>query len=112
MYFIDHVNRPYIRAPTWLRAPMGDDGEAGLRTFVQRNVEGYLHHVGSCKMGPEPNSGAVVDADGRGLPNLFVADASIHPGDPAGQHQPDLHADRVEGGRRRAQSLTMGPAPL
>lgn len=41
----------------------------------------YYHPVGTCKMGPDTDAGAVVDAGGkvRGLDNLYVADASIMP---------------------------------
>ena len=41
----------------------------------------YYHAVGTCKMGPESDATAVVDARGKvhGLDNLYVADASIMP---------------------------------
>ena len=41
----------------------------------------YFHPVGTCKMGPESDPTAVVDARGRvhGVDNLYVADASIMP---------------------------------
>ncbi len=41
----------------------------------------YYHPVGTCKMGPDADPEAVVDAGGkvRGLDNLYVADASIMP---------------------------------
>ena len=41
----------------------------------------YYHPVGTCKMGPESDSTAVVDLRGKvyGVDNLYVADASIMP---------------------------------
>ena len=41
----------------------------------------YYHPVGTCKMGPESDVTAVVDARGKvhGMDNLYVADASIMP---------------------------------
>jgi choline dehydrogenase len=41
----------------------------------------YYHPVGTCKMGPESDPTAVVDARGKvyGVENLYVADASIMP---------------------------------
>jgi choline dehydrogenase len=41
----------------------------------------YFHPVGTCKMGPESDTTAVVDAHGKvyGVDNLYVADASIMP---------------------------------
>jgi choline dehydrogenase len=41
----------------------------------------YYHPVGTCKMGPESDRTAVVDAHGKvhGVDNLYVADASIMP---------------------------------
>jgi choline dehydrogenase len=48
---------------------------------VLRDNLHYYHPVGTCKMGPESDSAAVVDARGKvhGVDNLFVADASIMP---------------------------------
>jgi choline dehydrogenase len=41
----------------------------------------YYHPVGTCKMGPESDATAVVNAQGKvhGVDNLYVADASIMP---------------------------------
>ena len=46
----------------------------------------YYHPVGTCKMGPESDSNAVVDNMGRvhGVDNLYVIDASIMPNVPRG----------------------------
>jgi choline dehydrogenase len=52
-----------------------------LRTYVRDNVRGYFHGVGTCKMGPRGDPGAVVDTTGavHGLARLYVCDASILP---------------------------------
>jgi choline dehydrogenase len=48
---------------------------------VRRDNLHYFHPVGTCKMGPESDMTAVVDARGKvyGVDNLYVADASIMP---------------------------------
>jgi choline dehydrogenase len=48
---------------------------------VRRDNLHYYHAVGTCKMGPESNATAVVDARGKvyGVDNLYIADASIMP---------------------------------
>jgi len=55
--------------------------EADLRAALPRLVRTYHHPVGTCRMGPDPDDGAVVDAGGRlhGVDDLLVADASIMP---------------------------------
>ena len=44
----------------------------------------YYHPVGTCKMGPDSDAGAVVDSSGRvyGAEGLYIADASIMPAVP------------------------------
>jgi choline dehydrogenase len=48
---------------------------------VRRGSLHYYHPVGTCKMGPETDAAAVVDARGKvhGVDNLYVADAAIMP---------------------------------
>ena len=48
---------------------------------VRRDNLHYYHPVGTCKMGPQSDPTAVVDARGKvyGVDNLYVADASIMP---------------------------------
>lgn len=48
---------------------------------VRRDNLHYFHPVGTCKMGPESDPTAVVNARGKvhGVDNLYVADASIMP---------------------------------
>jgi choline dehydrogenase len=57
------------------------DGLEALTSCVAGSSVHYWHPVGSCKMGPAGDPGAVVGADGgvHGLEGLFVADASIMP---------------------------------
>jgi choline dehydrogenase len=72
------------------QAPLADAIRRGPRRFAARsrrarfvgdNVTDYSHPVGTCRMGPSPRRGDVVDPRGRvhGLANVFVADASVVP---------------------------------
>jgi choline dehydrogenase len=62
-----------------------DEDQAGLAAALQASPNTYHHPVGTCRMGPDPSDGAVVDARGRvhGTDRLWVADASIMPDIPA-----------------------------
>jgi choline dehydrogenase len=64
---------------------IGDDDRAGLGHSIRSRVASYHHPVGTCAMGPAPESGAVVDARGRvhGVEGVWVADASVMPSIPA-----------------------------
>jgi choline dehydrogenase len=70
-----------IVAAGWTGPGAGDDREAALRARVGT----YHHPVGTCAMGPDPDAGAVVDANGavHGVDGLHVADASVMPDIPA-----------------------------
>jgi len=52
-----------------------------LRGYIRQRVGSYYHPGGTCRMGPDPDSGAVVDAQLRvhGVAGLRVADASVLP---------------------------------
>jgi choline dehydrogenase len=52
-----------------------------LRSYIRSHGVHYYHPVGTCKMGPDSDTMAVVDARGnvRGVAGLCVADASIMP---------------------------------
>jgi choline dehydrogenase len=71
----------------------------GLREWIRRNAWTYHHPVGTCAMGPAPDSGAVVDASGEvhGVSGLSVADASVMPDIPsANTHIPTVMiAERI-----------------
>jgi choline dehydrogenase len=61
-------------------------GASELAERVRTEVRSLPHTVGTCAMGPRPDDGAVVDADGRvhGVDGLRIADASIMPDIPSG----------------------------
>tara|TARA_Y100000590_G_scaffold279551_2_gene313979 strand:- start:25596 stop:27107 length:1512 start_codon:yes stop_codon:yes gene_type:complete len=56
------------------------------RDDIRKSALHYYHPVGTCKMGPESDSNAVVDNMGKihGVDNLYVIDASIMPNVPRG----------------------------
>jgi choline dehydrogenase len=61
------------------------DSDVELEEHIRAAVRSYHHPVGTCRMGPDPEAGAVVDARGRvhGVKGLMVVDASIMPTIPA-----------------------------
>jgi choline dehydrogenase-like flavoprotein len=78
---IQELTKRSALADTIKRGPRRFSSDAPLARYVRNNVSDYGHSVGTCRMGPSPNAGDVVDARGRihGLANVFVADASIIP---------------------------------
>ena len=62
-----------------------DDDTDGLAASIAARVSTYHHPVGTCRMGPDPDAGAVVDTRGRvhGIERLQVIDASIMPSIPS-----------------------------
>lgn len=62
-----------------------DDDEARLVAAIRATVGTHHHPVGTCRMGPDPDRGDVVDSQGRvhGVGGLRVADASVMPDIPS-----------------------------
>jgi choline dehydrogenase len=54
---------------------------AAIRGYLRSHISSYWHPAGTCRMGPDPGSGAVVDLQLRvhGVTGLRVADASVLP---------------------------------
>jgi choline dehydrogenase len=61
------------------------ESTAQLEGLVREKARTYFHPVGTCRMGPAVDEGAVVDARARvhGVEGVFVVDASIMPTIPA-----------------------------
>ena len=75
-----------IEGPELAPGPAIADGDTGaIAASIASRVDTYHHPAGTCRMGPEPDGGAVVDARGRvhGIERLHVADASIMPAIPS-----------------------------
>ncbi|MFB6205350.1 MAG: GMC family oxidoreductase [Haloglomus sp.] len=55
--------------------------EDGIREHVRQHAGSYYHLAGTCRMGVDPDDGAVVDAECRvhGVEGLRVVDASVLP---------------------------------
>ena len=72
---------------------------AGLEDWIRRHAWTYHHPVGTCAMGTDPGTGAVVGSDGavHGMDGLYVADASVMPEIPsANTHIPTIMvAERI-----------------
>lgn len=83
---LDLASRPEIRALAKEAAPPEPASAADLRRRVQENAYSNPHVVGTCRMGPSPEGGDVVDALGRvhGVERLSVIDASVIPEPPSG----------------------------
>ena len=80
------ANHPAIRALAEEPGPATPSGRAELRERVVTDAYSLPHVVGTCRMGPSPDAGDVVDAAGRvhGVDGLRVIDASIIPDAPSG----------------------------
>lgn len=67
-------------AGTPLEALLAHDDDTVI-SYVRRQPGAYSHAVGTCRMGPERDSEAVVDNAGAvfGVDGLWIADASVFP---------------------------------
>ena len=83
---LEIANHRLIRALASEPAPTTPSSRAELRERVLSNAYSVPHVVGTCRMGPSPDDGDVVDASGRvhGVDGLRVIDASIIPDAPSG----------------------------
>jgi choline dehydrogenase len=70
-----------IAGPEIAPGAIDDADEAGLARSIRGRVSPYHHPVGTCAMGPNPDTGAVVNERGavHHVDRLFVADASVMP---------------------------------
>lgn len=70
------------------RPELVDHSQAGVAA-IRAMLGTYWHPVGTCAVGTDPESGAVVDGAGRvhGFDNLYVLDASILPSTPRANTQ-------------------------
>jgi choline dehydrogenase len=70
------------------RPGLADRSPAGLAA-IRAMLGTYWHPVGSCAVGTDPETGAVVDGAGRvhGFDNLYVLDASVLPNTPRANTQ-------------------------
>lgn len=61
--------------------PSAMESDDVLDTWIRTNVASALHMIGTCRMGPDDDEGAVVDQflRVRGVDRLFVCDASVMP---------------------------------
>jgi choline dehydrogenase len=77
--------KPTSLCPFILCTYLDDEERAALERVVRAGVGTYYHPVGTCRMGLEPETGAVVDAVCRahGIERLMVVDASVMPEIPA-----------------------------
>jgi choline dehydrogenase len=62
-------------------AAFATNDDTALADHVRATCAPWYHPCGTCRMGPDTDAGAVVDAQLRvhGVEGLFVADASIMP---------------------------------
>jgi choline dehydrogenase-like flavoprotein len=66
-----------------VESPASRDAQSDeqIEQFIRRHADTIYHPVGTCRMGPDPAAGAVVDARLRvhGVAGLRVVDASAMP---------------------------------
>ena len=80
MHYMHEFMNHDVMAPYFGKVLQPDDGE-DWGEYAQSTYDCYHHGVGTCMMGPESDSGAVVDHTLKmhGMDNLYVADASVIP---------------------------------
>ena len=76
--------RAWVRQPElvdWCGPELADTAALTTATALRSASAHYFHPVGTCRMGPDPAAGAVVNPAGRvyGWQNLYVADAAVMP---------------------------------
>ena len=83
---LEIANHPAIRALAEEPAPATPSRPSGLRERVVTSAYSLPHVVGTCRMGPSPDAGDVVDPTGHvhGVDGLRVIDASVIPDPPSG----------------------------
>ena len=61
--------------------PASANDREALETYIKSTVGGWYHASGTCRMGTDPDDGAVVDGRLRvhGVDALHVVDASVMP---------------------------------
>ncbi|MDQ1743426.1 MAG: choline dehydrogenase [Pseudonocardiales bacterium] len=75
---------PYLERPLIVNDTMMADEEM-LDVYLHSSIDSTYHPVGTARMGPDGDPGAVVDSDCavRGVEGLYVCDASIMPNIPS-----------------------------
>ena len=91
----------------------GVQSDAALEAFIRNTGEITQHPVGTCRMGPDGDRMAVLDAElkVRGVEGLRVADASVMPNVPGG----NTNAPAIMVGEKAADLIrgrTLAPAEL
>ena len=91
----------------------GAEGDEALEAFIRATGEITQHPVGTCRMGPDGDPMAVLDAElrVRGIDGLRVADASVMPNVPGG----NTNAPAIMVGEKAADLIrgkTLAPAEL
>jgi choline dehydrogenase len=83
---VEIANRPEVRSLCSEAAPALPADRAATEQRIIDNAYSVPHVVGTCRMGPSPELGDVVDHLGRvhGVEALHVIDASIIPDPPSG----------------------------
>jgi choline dehydrogenase len=76
----DAANRDGLLGDEFAPGPEVHSDER-IRAWIRTNVHHYFHPAGTCRMGPDSDADAVVNARGhvRGIDGLLVADCSVMP---------------------------------